>query len=80
MDKTTIVIFFSLFGLLSLITGVVILVRKEYFYARLKHKDFLAPAAIRKISGKTARTDGLGSIVIGLVLLGLSIAIYLWGN
>ena len=80
MDKTVAVLFFFSFGLLSLIIGIVILVRKEYFSAHLKHKDFLAPAPIRKVSGNKARSDGIGGIVIGVILLCLSLTIYVWGN
>ena len=80
MDRTIAIIFIFLFGLLSLVTGIVILVKKEYFDARLKHKDFIAPAPIWKVSGKRARSDGISSIVIGIFLLVLSIVIYIWGN
>jgi hypothetical protein len=80
MNKTAIVIFFAVFGSLSLITGVVFLVRKEYFYARLKHKDFLAPASIHKVTGKIVRSNGIVNIVFGIILLCLSVSIYLWGS
>ncbi len=80
-DKIPAVILFALFGLLSLIIGVVILVKKEYFSTRLRYKDFLlAPTPIWKVSGKRAKSEGIGSIVVGLVFLGLALAIYLWGN
>ena len=61
-------------GLLSLIIGVVILVRKQYFMYGKKG------AYLGKVSGKKAISHGITSVLTGLLFLGLSIAIYLWGG
>ena len=74
MEKTWAVILISLIGLMSLIIGVVILVRKQYFSYGKKGQF------IRKVAGKRARSDGITYIVMGLIFLGLSAAIYLWGG
>ncbi|MBI5953229.1 MAG: hypothetical protein HY865_16360 [Chloroflexi bacterium] len=80
MDKTVFTIFLFFFGVLGITSGVVILVRKEYFSFQIKHKDFIEPATYRKVTGKEAKSDGVSGIVAGIVLLALSLAIYLWGN
>jgi len=60
------------FGVLSLIIGVVILIRKQY-YAYGKNGGFIG-----KVSGKKARSSGISYILSGLLSVSLSIAIYLW--
>ncbi len=80
MNKTVAALFLSLYGLVGLINGIVILVKKQYFSTWLQNKDFLAPAPIQKISGKQAKTDGIGLFINGLFFLGLGVAIYLWGG
>jgi hypothetical protein len=74
IGKTYAVILVSFLGLLSLIIGVVILIRKGYF-SYSKGGQFIG-----KVTGKKAKSEGIGYIVIGLVCLGLSAAIYLWGG
>ena len=80
MDKNIAIIILSLFGFQGLITGFVILVKKEYFAVRLKHKDFLAPAIIGKVSGKQAKSSAIGYIVYGIFFIAIALALYLWGN
>jgi len=74
MEKTIAVIVSSFLGLVSLTIGVVILVRKQYFNYGKKGQF------IGKVSGKKARSHGITSIIMGLFFLGLSAAIFLWGN
>ncbi len=61
-------------GLLSLIIGVVILVRQQYFLYGKKG------GFIGKVSGKKAVSHGISSVLMGLLFMGLSIALYLWGG
>ena len=68
-----VILLFSL-GLLSLIIGAVILVRKEYFLYGRKG------AFIGKVSGRKAKSNGITNIAAGLFFLGWSIVIYLWGD
>ena len=74
MENIWAVILSSFIGLLSLIIGVVILVRKQYF-SYGKSGQFIG-----KVTGKRAKSDGITHIVAGLFFLGLSVAIYLWGG
>jgi hypothetical protein len=61
-------------GLLSLIIGVVVLIRKQYFLYGKKG------GFIGKVSGKKAMSHGISSVLMGLLFMGLSLAIYLWGG
>jgi hypothetical protein len=61
-------------GLMALIIGVVVLVRKQFFLYGKKG------GFIGKVSGKKAMSHGISSVLIGLFFMGLSIAIYLWGG
>jgi hypothetical protein len=74
MGKTYAAILISFISLLSLIIGIVILIRKQYF-SYGKTGQFIG-----KVTGKKAKSDGIGYIIMGLVFLGLSVAIYLWGG
>lgn len=80
MDKNIAIIVLSLFGFHGLITGFVILVKKEYFSVRLKDKDFLAPAIAGKVSGKQAKSDAIVYIVYGIFFIAIALALYLWGD
>ena len=61
-------------GLMSLIIGIVVLVRKQFFLYGKKG------GYIGKVSGKKALSHGISSVLMGLFIIGLSIAIYLWGG
>jgi hypothetical protein len=61
-------------GLMSLIIGVVVLVRKQFFLYGKKG------GFIGKVSGEKAMSNGISSVLMGLFFIGLSIAIYLWGG
>jgi len=61
-------------GLMSLIIGVVFIIRKQ-FYLYGKNGGFIG-----KVSGKKAMSHGIWSILTGILFIGLSIAIYLWGG
>ena len=61
-------------GLLSLIVGASILVRRQYLLYGKKG------GFIGKVSGKKAISHGIWNVLAGLLFLGLSIAVYLWGG
>ena len=74
MNSTIAILILFGLGLLSLIIGVVILVRKQFLlYGRTG--DFIG-----KVSGKKARSEGISRVLAGLLFLALSIAMYLWGR
>jgi hypothetical protein len=74
VGKTYVVILITFFGLLFLIIGVSILIRKQYFSYGKKGQF------IGKVTGKKAKSDGIGYIGMGLGCLGLASAIYFWGG
>jgi hypothetical protein len=74
MNKVMAALILFCLGLLSLIIGVVILIRKQYFLYGKKG------GFIGKVSGKKAISHGIWSVLTGLFFLGLSIAMYLWGG
>ena len=67
-------ILLSFMGLLALVIGVVILKRKRYF-SYSKKGQFIGT-----VSGKKAKSHGISSVIMGLVFLGLGVAILLWGG
>jgi hypothetical protein len=75
MDTTIIAILICVgLGLMELIIGVVVLIRKQFFlYGK-------TGGFIGKVSGKKALSHGISSVLAGLFFLGLSVAIYLWGG
>jgi hypothetical protein len=74
IGKTYAAILISFIGLISLIIGVVILIRKRYFlYGKTGQY-------IGKVTGKKAKSNGIGYIIMGLFFLGLSAALYVWGG
>ena len=72
--KTYVAILISSIGALSLIIGVVILIRGGYF-SYSKGGQFIGTVA-----GKKAKSEAIWRIIAGLVFLGLATAIYLWGG
>ncbi len=79
-NRIFVAFFLSLFGLLGLINGIVMLVKKQYFAVGLQNKEFFVPALIRNISGKKAKFDGVGFVIAGLFFLGFGVALYFWGS
>lgn len=72
--KTYVAILISSIGALSLIIGVVILIRGGYF-SYGKGGQFIGT-----VTGKKAKSDAIWRIFAGLIFLGLATAIYFWGG
>jgi hypothetical protein len=67
-------ILISFLGALSLIIGIVILIRGGYF-SYSKGGQFIG-----KVAGKKAKSEAIWRIIAGLVFLGLATALYFWGG
>ena len=74
VGNTYVVILISFIGALSLIIGVVILIRGGYF-SYSKGGQFIGT-----VTGKKAKSEAIWRIVTGLVFLGLAATIYFWGG
>jgi hypothetical protein len=79
MSTGMIVFILLLFGLLALVDGVRIIVKKES--RGIDQKDVVAsPWRKRLITGREAQSHGIQFIVIGLFLIASAIAIYFIGQ